>query len=248
MEQLLIICEAGFCNKFLSLLGGLVIADELGLQPLVLWPQNDLCGIDFLSVFSIQGILVINDNNKVPSELIQDSFGVVNVLRGSPVTEAHHYNDYSSFDALCMGFKQSKARLGVYTNHIVPNYFPHQKILDKLGSLTINGELCARVNYIFNEWGDESVYGVHLRGTDFPNPLNYDQVFYFIEKNNKHRFFICTDDQSLEKRFSILPNVVRNLKTTYPIKSEKGKAWYYKNEHGVDVFNIIRTTNYEWMR
>lgn len=244
MEKLLIICEAGFCNKLFSLLGGLLIADKLGLKPLVLWPRNDLCGVDFLSVFPTQNMLIINDNSKITSELMLDSFGVVNIVQGCTVTEVHHYSEYSSFDALCLAFKQSTAHLGVYTNHIVPSYFPHKEILAKLDNLSINSDLVAQVEQMFNTWNDEPVYGIHLRGTDFPNPLNYDQVFYFVEKNNKHKFFICTDDQTIEKRFSTLPNVVHNPKATYPIKPKKNQEWYYKDEHGVDVFNIIRTSDF----
>jgi len=70
-----------------------------------------------------------------------------------------------------------------------------------------------------------SYFGIHLRGTDFIPPPPVDQMLEVVNSNPQFRFFVCSDDPSLERRFAELPNVFIYEKTAYVEKLEGVGAW-----------------------
>ena len=50
-RKIKILCDGGLGNRIAGLLGGLITADRLKLEPLISWPRNNWCGAAFDDLF-----------------------------------------------------------------------------------------------------------------------------------------------------------------------------------------------------
>ena len=74
---------------------------------------------------------------------------------------------------------------------------------------------------------DNTVIGCHLRGTDLLDMNKAKQIINMIKKddNTNHRYFVCSDMESLESEFSDCKHVMTFPKQSYVKENTENKGW-----------------------
>lgn len=243
MKKFIIICDGGFCNRLNSLLVGLLLSDALNVRPIVIWPKNDMCGADIRDVFIFPIFDVLDDYKSIPDEEWLHYAAIGHYKKIHCMSCVSLLSDYKCLSEMYDFYSMSQAGGYVYVSDYIPDFVSHHQVLTVLASLQFHPEILEQVEAKIGDWGAEDIYGVHLRATDHPGALSIEPVFNFARDMSDSLFFICSDDESVEDKFSQLPNVRINRKENQPNKQDVNRDWYYKNQDGTYHFNIVRNAD-----
>ncbi len=219
-RTLLIFCDGGLANRVRSLLGGLVLARHLGWTHKILWPRNNRCGAGFNQLFDmdesaleirIQDLLVHEDQLQL--WLHENDAG----FQGS----VHQLRRLDSIDELALLRSQDERAILYCENSVLP-WMPETAVWQALLSLKFRPEIFERVQQLLDRHTDGGYVGIHLRATDFTSPPPTEAVLALVTIRQDTRFFVCSDDASLEARLGEMPNVFLNAKTAYVERRTEG--------------------------
>ncbi len=214
MRSLHIYCDGGFGNRFNGLIAGLLLAEHAGLAPVVVWPRNNWCGAAY-------------------GELFESPAQVVERELASYVPEKHAFQFFMTEDHLKMGVENASplqtatladalaylARSDKdvhFHTPLIPAFFEMASVLRTVRSLCLRQHLRERANDFISQQRLADYYGVQIRKTDFgANGADDNSLFDLVAKCQDKRFFVCSDDASVEQRFAALPNVVVYPKRAY---------------------------------
>jgi hypothetical protein len=226
MRPLMIYCDGGFGNRFNALVSGLVMSATLGLRPQVVWPVNNWCGAPFGSLFENDLPVVDRELASFMPEraqyqylIVEDRLGLADVWV-SPLRLPH-------WDAVRALVAQSDQPVFYYTA-LIPGFIDATAVLSQVRTLRLRAELVARSDAFLNAHqigalhGD--FFGVQIRKTDFgANGADDDNLFDLISQRPQLRFFVCSDDKEVERRFGALPHVVIYPKRAHVEKRVDGQ-------------------------
>jgi hypothetical protein len=236
-RRIFILCDGGLGNRLGGLVGGLVLAEQLHLTPIISWPINNWCGCSFGDLFDSESWQV---NARNVFEVFEQNLNNTFVI---------HENQTDYKLQKCHAHSVDNARLlstqsddVVYYHNKVPAHVSAQAIVRQLGRIRINQDVQqAVVDFCCEHAIDHTVIGLHLRKTE-NFALDEQALFDQVLTNANQRYFVCSDDQSTQERFAQLPNVRARPKTSYVGKMVAG-SWY---ESVVDTdgrktkYNILR--------
>ena len=209
-----IYCDGGLGNRFNGLVAGLLLAKAGNFEPIVVWPKNNWCGASFEELFE-------NDFNVLDRELV------------TYVPEKSAYQFLMTEDHLQMGveFKSplqmtslsealsflSSADQDVYFHTpLIPQFFEAATVCKQVSELRFKAALEARAHEFIQERKLTDYFGLHIRKTDFGAGGSDDKnLFELVSNCPQKRFFVCSDDQSVEQRFQELPNAETYPKRAY---------------------------------
>jgi len=210
-RKIKILCDGGLGNRIAGLLGGLITADRLGLEPYVSWPWNNWCGAAFDDLFE-------------PDGLPFDSRGVHDLIRSdSDDIFLLHENQTGAILKTQMShgrnselMVQTRDADVVFYTARVPEHITMQDVLNKLKQIQPRHKLHTRVGKFCGAHQiNKNTIGLHLRKTDQMH-LDEDWWYDYVQhKGANKRYFICSDDRDTEQRFLALPNVIAYPKTHY---------------------------------
>jgi len=235
MSDIIILCDGGLGNRLGSLVGGLVIASKLNLNPVICWPCNSWCNCNYEDLFNIK-YNVITDNindlflkNKDNIFLIHENQTNLD-LKMIPIIEEN-----------IIMLKNTQTNI-IYYNNSIPKFIPIYESIKVLDSIKIN-------NYILNEVKNFCLYnninsdtiGIHIRRTDANVGIPNNQLSNFISSDK--RYFVCSDDKETEDYFNKMNNVYVYSKTSYVQKAIDGSwnSMYTDNEGRCMPFNVFRS-------
>jgi len=215
-----ILCDGGLGNRLSGLVGGLIVARQYQLTPVIAWPENNWCGCSFHDLF---------DNTTWPVtdhkifEVFEQNLDCVFII---------HENQTHFKLNRCHGHTVDSLQLAgcllndiVYYHNKIPAYFTQDQIIQELGQLKINRDVLIWVQEFCQTHSiDNIVAGLHLRKTDNLN-LNEESLYVQVSNTPAQRYFVCSDDQATQERFAQLPNVCARIKTSYVEKLIPGD-WY----------------------
>jgi hypothetical protein len=237
MKILHILCDGGLGNRLNALIGGMLVAEEQGLDVRVSWPLNNWCRADFNELFDYrfnsydnQDIYQVFEANK------NNYFAIHNNQINYPIPQGKHIhaNNYQ--------LPHSAA----YYHGTVPPRFTPQQIMDKLKLFPIETNIHKKVHDFCDEQSiTHEVVGVHLRRTDFKTNQSESEIISWIKEHSDVRFFVCSDDKETELLYSQLYNVIIHPKQFYVDKFVEGD-WntQHKDEQGrVATCNMNRSKN-----
>ena len=243
-QKNIIFCDGGLSNRLNSLIYGLILKNKYNQEWLMSWPVNNWCGSSFDKLFSIN--LNVHNNNLLYFKKIEELYLFIVhenqiKLNEKNIKYTSSINSYQQFESILIKDKKI-----FYYNNLIPNFVKIQEVIQALGEIKLNKNIqniakgfCQR-NAI-----DEGVIGLHIRMTDFGKLIDTEYYFKMIQESNK-RFFVCSDDEALTNKFSMLPNCHVFEKENYPTKYNKKYDW---NEEIVDDqkrnfnFNINRSAD-----
>ena len=221
-KRMFIFCDGGFANRVNSLISGMVLAELLGLDFLVLWPRNNRCGATFEEIFT-------SDIAHVPWRL-QDLIPYEKKLRlwihendvgfSEPVASLRSISSTGELRALF----DSDNRSILFCENSCLNWLPTDLLDKALNKLSFTASITDAAKRVLPSSMKRPFAGIHLRGTDFGMPPPVDEMLSLVTTKPNSSFFVCSDDPVLEKRFAEYPNVFVHHKSAYVNKLSEG-AW-----------------------
>ena len=223
MKKLYILCDHGLGNRLGSLVGGLKTAELLNYQPIVCWPINNWCQAEFHELFRSPIELESNDFATMLVNQIHDlglPFFFISQLTKDTISKNYFENSLLAVeeirklnsDALFSCAKLPKS-YGVSIEDI-SKYLKYLGIAKSIGT--------AVEKFVIENKIDKTVRGVHIRKTDSKNHIDENIVFENMKNSPQQRYFICSDDKSIEDKFVTLSNVIIFPKSTYVEKLQDG--------------------------
>jgi len=206
-----IFCDGGLGNRLGSLVGGLLVADQLQIKDIkICWPANNWCGCHFEDLFanteftvsqnSINDIFVADTNQAF---LVHENQTGANLGLQLPQS-ADSLQHLSTIDNSVV----------YYHNKIAP-YMDIQQIYSVVNQLRPTDYIQQQVlSFCHANKIDRSVIGLHLRKTENFR-LDENKLYRQVNASADKRYFVCSDDRDTEQRFTQLPNVVCWSKTSY---------------------------------
>ena len=228
--KIYIMCDGGFANRINSLIGGMHISYILGFYPVICWPVNRWCSIRFHDALEApSNTLVIDlETNVLLSSLGSATYMLHDIDMYSFVSQGNMTCDPN----LCSSISHIPFQKTVYSNDIIPAWVSRQSIITSLNQYSFNKNIISRAQKYLKFIGLESdgkianYVGLHLRGTDFNKTQSDYQCFCRnIESRPTSTFYVCSDEQSLEKFFSKYPNVITRPKASYTQKYLPNLEW-----------------------
>lgn len=226
MKQLYIYCDGGFGNRFNSLISGLIISNVGNFDPVILWPSTHSCRSEFGSIFESR----FNVINETLHYFLKDQSLYAYFMHGNFLNFSEpiiHPNLFNSIDEFVNHLNLVEKNKLVYNNDSIPNYIDWSFI--KKNFLLNFRENIIKESENFIELNSLNEYfGIHLRDTDFhqyDDMSRYDKYYSLINSNKDKKYFVCSDNKELEKRFSYLPNVYIRRKKKYVEKQNTDSQW-----------------------
>jgi len=217
-RKIKILCDGGLGNRIAGLLGGLITADRLGLQPCISWPQNNWCGAAFDDLFESDDWLF--DSRGVHDLMKPDSDDIFLLHENQTGAMLKTQMSHGRHSELVIQTRTSDV---VFYTARVPEHLPTADVLRKLQQISPRHKLITRINKFCSAHDiTENTMGLHLRKTD---QMHLDEEWwydYVQHKGANKRYFVCSDDRDTEQRFAALPNVVAYPKTHYVGKLIEG--------------------------
>lgn len=218
MPEVVICCDGGLGNRLNGLLGGLTIANLTGFSPIIVWPNNNWCDCLFFDLFE-------NKNLKIRNTPIPEIF--FEYKNNSFLVHENQSNIYSlnflSHEANSLNAIRKIKDSLVYYHNKIPTYFNQSDIIRSLKELKIKSDILqTAITFIQSNNVNKNVKGLHIRKTDNKKQVDENVVFDNVKNSKNIRYFVCSDDQSVENKFNQLNNVIVFPKTNYVEKLVEG--------------------------
>lgn len=245
MKNIYIYCDGGFGNRFNSLVCGLSICIKNNFKPIIVWPSTNWCRSRFNDLFDLNFDFIEErlDYFKINIQdyefLMHGNFLNFNV-------NVYHPESFRSFKNISEFCIQTPKQKIVYNNDTLLSYFNEDQILNVMRKIKFNSELVEKANYFIDKNLGKFFVGIHLRNTDFydPHKPNFNEIFEKVYRNNSIKYFVCSDDKSLEDKFNQLENVFVYPKTNYVEKLLDREDWrsLVVDDTGIEYpFNVNRS-------
>lgn len=235
-------CDGGLSNRLNVLIFAMTLRHKFGHPWMLAWPQNSWCGAAFERLFlsdtavETNPITYYKEHENEYWFLIHENQGNFDPAR---VTFNKGYTGYDEYRKFLDNHSNT-----FYYNHLVPAFASMDDIAHGLSAIRINETVRAiAADFCKAMQIDDSVFGLHIRKTDFGDTVNDEELFQ-LAANTPRRFFVCSDDAGVNDRFGQLPNCSVFPKSHFPQKRIKDAAWQSWNtdEEGRKFpFNIERS-------
>lgn len=238
MRSIHIYCDGGFGNRFNGLISGLAIAEEAHLAPVIVWPSNNWCRARFNEIYSAQMVVLDRElATYVPDKLsfqflwTEDHLGMGVDFR-SPL-------QLESMEAV-KSYLASSENDVFYHSPLIPGFIDPATIQRLIRNLHFLQEIQSRADAFIHDNDLNVFFGIQIRKTDFgANGADEQNLFDLISGCPDKRFFVCSDDADVEKRFKQLRNVAIYPKRAHVEKLVDG-GW---NQHTADCSGRIYACN-----
>lgn len=186
----------------------------IGLEPSVIWPRNNWCGAAYGQIFSDKRAV----NEGELTEFIVETAGLrfimtedhlrrgvdyVNPLEASSLADIRLHIDHHIGDIF-------------YHTPLIPRWIEMERVMRIISKLRFEPTLWERTHEFLQQNKLVDFIGVHIRKTDFGANASDDKgLFKLLSGAPQLRFFVCSDDPDVEKRFNTLPNVVSYQKRAH---------------------------------
>lgn len=219
----IVFCDGGLSNRLNTLLFALLLKEKYGHNWEISWPINNWCGADFNSLFSIN----LNINKLTLSDYKEKQNNFTLLLHENQIefdeSLIYYHKDIESYEKYLYFLNGDKPIF--YFHNLIPACADLGDIKMGMQSLRINPEIKSlAINFCNQNNINDSVFGLHIRKTDFGNLVD-DEALYDLVFNSPHRFFVCSDDENVNDRFSKLKNCSVFNKKCFPEKSVLNSSW-----------------------
>lgn len=215
-------CDGGLCNRLNVLIMALALKAKYGHPWQIAWPRNNWCGAALDRLFDVDTPV---------SELPMDHYArhaadyqlIMHENQGGfPPAAITWQNQIQGFTDL----EQRLARGDVFYYHnLLPAWADLGDLAQGLQQMRINADVYKTASDFCHEHRiDGDVLGLHIRKTDFGDAVDDQGLFTMVSQSPK-RFFVCSDDAEVNRRFSELPNCSVFPKNSFPQKVVADGGW-----------------------
>lgn len=200
MSKAFIYCDGGFGNRYNSLISGLFLAWACKREPIIIWPETRWTEASFTDIF--------NSTLKEYKEFDKDKF----FIEYDPINLVH-WNPWGANQEQhnCMGIymgidqflrDRDDRNVLLYTSIICP-WVDTNGLEPILEQIPFQPYLIETANRFINQhYGDKEFFGLHVRRTDHAYQLDEDDYIRQMNSNPDKLYFVCSDEQSAEQKFS----------------------------------------------
>ena len=223
MKKLYILCDHGLGNRLGSLVGGLKTAELLNYQPIICWPINNWCQAEFHELFRSGIELESNEFSTMLVNQIHDSglpFFFISQFTEDTISKNYFETSLPAVEEIRKLNSDALFSCAKLPKSYVRNPEDISKYLKSLG--IAESIRSAVEKFVIENKIDKTVRGVHIRKTDSKNQIDETVVFENMKNSPQQRYFICSDDKSIEDKFITLSNVIIFPKSTYVEKLQDG--------------------------
>lgn len=242
MKTLKIYCDGGFGNRFNALIVGLLIAEVGNFKPVIMWPSTNWCRSLFESIFKNEYEVLSDRMSSLKDSYDDHAFVMHNNCLNFPCPVVYP-DSFDSIQSIVNYYNQSNKNYFVYNNSLIPGYAHGEDLQSIVKNLIFSDTIVDSVNKFVKNIGKNFI-GVHLRNTDFSNKANFYSIYETILKDGKNNYFICSDDEELEIKFTQLNNAFSYKKKKYVEKLTSNGEWrdmIVDDEGNEYSFNIERS-------
>lgn len=244
MKTLKIYCDGGFGNRFNALTVGLLIARVGNFKPVIMWPSTNWCRSLFETIFKNEYEVLSDRMSSLKDDCNDYAFVMHNNCLNFPC-QVVHPNSFDSVQSIVNYYNQSNKDCLVYNNDSIPHYVHNKDLQSVVKNLIFSDTIVDAVTE-FVKSIDGNFIGVHLRNTDFydPHKPNFDSIYKTILDDVENNYFICSDDEELESKFTQLDNAFSYKKKKYVEKLTNDGEWrdIIVDSDGVEYpFNVERS-------
>jgi len=220
-----IFCDGGFGNRYNSLVSGLALAEQCGLEVKVYWPRNGSCEAGYDDIFATS--LVVSEMSLPElAGTLDDAYCLLHDTLGSDTLKVAFHSAYevpsiASFVSEVL----SRSDRVFYYPALIPAWIDESLIQSAVGALQINGELIQKAKEFIQGTFPRPFYGLHLRRTDLNVGLSDSEVQLLVCRHPDELFFVCSDDPTAEAMAVAQPNVYRRVKKNHVGKRRQDAGW-----------------------
>lgn len=224
-----ILCDGGLCNRLNALIFGLILERRFGQAWRVSWPRNNWCDAPLQRLFACG--LPVDEHPVAHFREGADRFlGALheNQLGFAPERLVFHRDlrSYEDYGRLIERARSSGLDF-VYYNNLVPSFVTDHEVREALAGLKVEARVAARAGeFILRHRIDADTVGLHIRKTDFGDAVD-DNALYQQVCGSPRRFFVCSDDAEVNRRFAALPNCSVYEKAALPGKLDADGNWLH---------------------
>lgn len=216
-KEFVILCDGGLGNRIGLMLGGIVIARSLSMEPVLCWPENEWCGCSFKDAYETE-LKVLSHNIRELYDIKKDHTFMIHANQTGVIFKNEVPLSPEGIETI-----RKNAVNVVYFNDKVPTFIDNAAATKVLDEFPIKAEVFnPAANFCIQNKINNSVMGIHIRKTDGGQRMNEENLIKYIVNHQGIRCFVCSDDKATEDRFAILPGVIVFPKTEYPEKYEPG--------------------------
>lgn len=222
-----VLCDGGLCNRLNALIFALILKRKFGHEWTASWPRNNWCGASFESLFTCAlpvDARPIADYNANQAQFIGALHDNQLGFPAERVVLHKSLGGYEDYVRLIEGARSDGLEL-VYYNNLLPSFATDEDVRDALTLLGLNEAVAARAREFITAHGiDAHTVGLHIRKTDFGDAVDDEALFQQVQVSPR-RFFVCSDDPAVNRRFAALPNCAVFDKAAFPEKLEAEGGW-----------------------
>lgn len=233
MKKLYIYCDGGFGNRYGTLLGGIAFAETHNLVPVINWRNTKWCRLGFNDIF--------DSNLEVIEEKTLNHFNdCIRLMHENTdgISMHRNINSLSSINDIEIDMERDY----VYNNNWIPRWLTPDNLVRVAKELKFNSDIVSRSKKFIKEYTiDQDVVGVHLRATDFNTYIpKFEEEYSWIQQQPDTRFFVLSDDPTIEGKFNELENVIIRNKDFYVEKVNQESSWIQNVERTSEsVFDAL---------
>jgi len=232
-----IYCDGGLGNRLLAMFSALYFAKQSNKPFTIHWPSNNWCGCNFWDLFEPQ-YNVTNYNLQTVDDIIHNHALLVHELQIRHKPSRVVINTGMSKDSILQQLIHSENVL--YYGNSMHSCLTKEDLIPVIQDLKITKSILENIKpYIQNR---DAYFGVHIRGTDFPEQplITTTQLHSEMNSNPQNTYFVCSDQKSIEDSFKLAhTNVVVLEKSNYVELLDKTKGW-----NGRIVDDLNRSFNF----
>lgn len=237
----IVYCDGGLCNRLNEVIFAIILRSKFGGTWEIAWPKTNWCRASFGQLFTLNmhvtdRLMDYFEKHKESYQfIVHENFGNFDTNR---VTFHSQLDSYEAYGRIIATQKPI-----YYTHSLIPLFATVGDLSIALQHLRINPLIYAKAASFCNQHQiDQQVIGLHIRKTDFGSRVNDDTLYHLVQSNT-NRFFVCSDDQETNYRFSLLPNCIVFPKTSFPEKLSPSLDWniaFLDNQGEIADYNINR--------
>jgi hypothetical protein len=229
MKKLICYAAGGLANRVLPLASAIEYARESDRELLLFWPRDFRCDANFHNLYD-EKIKTVDESfmNTVSAKYyVKDPTTISNdvrlygrtFLQGKPTEyrEPQHDPNVAKFDTVVVCSNTFLDEVSISLSK------------QSLKRLEIKKRLKYSVESLSSSLGlNKDVLGMHVRGTDFGPPKNWQSDLANIVKGASKKIFICSDEKSVERSAkAMLPNnvIIRPGKKSVSMLNANLHSW-----------------------
>ena len=220
-----IYCDGGLGNRLLTMFSALYFTKRANQPFIIHWPTNNWCGCNFTDLFSNNYNVSNFDIQFIDKHVLDKCVLLIHESQIKHRTENKKILNgrLSQDDIVKIMTDESNV---FYYGNCLHRSIDSDTVKEVINEFKLSHLILSKIS----EYDVSDCNGIHIRKTDYGKPpcITDDQLEIVIKTNSDRKYFLCSDEKSVETRFEKYNNVLSFKKTNYAEKLHIDDSWKSK--------------------